>query len=76
MTDKANHSRKITVVGVGYVGLSLAVLLAQHNDVTAVDIIPEKIDMLNSRRSPIRDDYIEAYLAPAEYGKCREFLLP
>ena len=69
MTDKANHSRKITVVGVGYVGLSLAVLLAQHNDVTAVDIIPEKIDMLNNRRSPIRDDYIEAYLADAESGK-------
>lgn len=54
---------KITVAGTGYVGLSLAVLLAQHNDVTAVDIIPEKVDLLNSRRSPISDTYIEQYLA-------------
>lgn len=56
----------IAVAGTGYVGLSLAVLLAQHNHVTAVDIIPEKVDMLNERRSPIRDDYIEEYLANKE----------
>ncbi len=54
---------KIAVAGTGYVGLSLAVLLAQHNEVTAVDIIPEKVDLINSRKSPIQDDYIEKYLA-------------
>ena len=54
---------KITVVGTGYVGLSIAVLLAQHNHVTAVDIIPEKIDLINNRKSPIQDDYIEKYLS-------------
>ena len=54
--------RKIAVAGTGYVGLSLAVLLAQHNQVTAVDIIPEKVEMINDRRSPIQDDYIEKYL--------------
>lgn len=53
----------IAVAGTGYVGLSLAVLLAQHNHVTAVDIIPEKVDMINAKRSPIQDDYIEEYLA-------------
>jgi UDPglucose 6-dehydrogenase len=53
----------IAVAGTGYVGLSLAVLLGQHNHVTAVDIIPEKVDMLNQRKSPIQDDYIEKYLA-------------
>lgn len=54
---------KIAVAGTGYVGLSLATLLAQHNEVTAVDVIPEKVEMINMRRSPIQDDYIEAYLA-------------
>ncbi len=54
---------KITVAGTGYVGLSMAVLLAQHNEVTAVDIIPEKVELINSRRSPIADEYIEKYLA-------------
>ena len=54
---------KIAVAGTGYVGLSIATLLAQHNDVTAVDIIPEKVDMINRRQSPIQDDYIEQYLA-------------
>ena len=54
---------KIAVAGTGYVGLSMAVLLSQNNDVTAVDIIPEKVDMLNQRRSPIADKYIEQYLA-------------
>ena len=55
--------KKIVVVGTGYVGLSLAVLLAQHNHVIAVDIIPEKVEMINNRKSPIQDDYIEDYLA-------------
>lgn len=53
----------IAVAGTGYVGLSLAVLLAQHNHVTAVDIIPEKVEMINNKKSPIQDDYIEMYLA-------------
>lgn len=54
---------KIAVAGTGYVGLSLAVLLARHNTVIAVDIIPEKVDLINSGKSPIQDDYIEKYLA-------------
>ena len=54
---------KIAVAGTGYVGLSIATLLAQHNEVMAVDIIPEKVEMINSRRSPIQDEYIEKYLA-------------
>lgn len=57
---------KIAVAGTGYVGLSLAVLLSQHHEVTAVDIIPEKVDLINSRKSPIRDEYIEKYLAEKE----------
>ena len=56
-------NRKIAVAGTGYVGLSLAVLLAQHNRVIAVDIIPEKVEMINNKKSPIQDDYIEEYLA-------------
>lgn len=58
--------RKIAVAGTGYVGLSLAVLLAQKNQVTAVDIVPEKVKMLNNKKSPIQDDYIEKYLAEKE----------
>ena len=54
---------KIAVAGTGYVGLSIATLLSQHNEVVAVDIIPEKVEMINSRKSPIQDDYIEKYLA-------------
>jgi UDPglucose 6-dehydrogenase len=54
---------KIAVAGTGYVGLSLATLLAQHNEVKAVDIIPEKVDSINNKKSPIQDDYIEKYLA-------------
>ena len=54
---------KIAVAGTGYVGLSIATLLSQHHQVTAVDIIPEKVDMINNRKSPIQDDYIEKYLA-------------
>ena len=56
----------IAVAGTGYVGLSLAVLLAQHNHVTAVDILPEKVEMINHRQSPIQDEYIEKYLAEKE----------
>ena len=54
---------KIAVAGTGYVGLSIATLLAQHNEVTAVDIVPEKVDMINHHQSPIQDEYIEKYLA-------------
>ena len=57
---------KIAVAGTGYVGLSLAVLLAQHHQVTAVDIVPEKVELINSRKSPIQDEYIEKYLAEKE----------
>lgn len=53
----------IAVAGTGYVGLSIATLLAQHNRVTAVDVVPEKVDMINRRQSPIQDEYIEKYLA-------------
>lgn len=54
---------KIAVAGTGYVGLSIATLLSQHHQVTAVDVIPEKVDLINRRKSPIQDDYIEKYLA-------------
>ncbi|MDE6425628.1 MAG: nucleotide sugar dehydrogenase [Ruminococcus sp.] len=57
---------RITVAGTGYVGLSLAVLLAQHHRVTAVDIVPEKVKLINAKKSPIQDDYIEKYLAEKE----------
>ena len=57
---------KIAVAGTGYVGLSIAVLLAQHNIVKAVDIIPEKVELINNKKSPIQDDYIEKYLAEKE----------
>ena len=56
----------IAIAGTGYVGLSIATLLAQHNRVTAVDIIPEKVDMINKRKSPIQDEYIEKFLAEKE----------
>lgn len=64
-----DHPYKITVAGTGYVGLSLAVLLAQHNEVTAVDIVPEKVEKLNNYISPIQDEYIEKYLSEAKEGK-------
>lgn len=57
---------KIAVAGTGYVGLSISTLLAQHNEVTAVDIIPEKVELINKRKSPIQDEYIEKYLAEKE----------
>ena len=53
---------KIAVAGTGYVGLSLAIVLAQRNEVVAVDIVPERVDAVNRRRSPIQDEYIERYL--------------
>ena len=64
-TPKAAPAKryKVAVAGTGYVGLSIATLLSQHNHVTAVDIIPEKVDLINKRRSPIQDEYIEKYLA-------------
>ena len=55
-------SVKIAVAGTGYVGLSIATLLSQHHHVTAVDVIPEKVDMINRHESPIQDEYIEKYL--------------
>ena len=63
---KERSFMKIAVAGTGYVGLSIATLLAQHNTVTAVDIIPEKVELINNRKSPIQDDYIEKYLAEKE----------
>ncbi len=54
---------KISVAGTGYVGMSIATLLAQHNEVTAVDVVPERVDLVNNKKSPIQDDYIEDYLA-------------
>lgn len=57
---------KIAVAGTGYVGLSIATLLAQHNQVVAVDIVPEKVELINNKKSPIQDDYIEKYLAEKE----------
>ena len=58
--------KKIAVAGTGYVGLSIATLLAQHNHVTAVDIVPEKVELINNKKSPIQDEYIEKYLAEKE----------
>ncbi len=63
VSKKAERKYNIAVAGTGYVGLSLAVLLAQHNHVTAVDIVRQKVDMINAKKSPIQDDYIEKYLA-------------
>jgi UDPglucose 6-dehydrogenase len=54
---------KIAVAGTGYVGLSIATLLSQHHKVTAIDIVPEKVELINKKKSPIQDDYIEKYLA-------------
>ena len=70
---------KIAVAGTGFVCLSLSVLLAQHNQVMAVDIVQAKVDMINNHKSPIQDDYIEKYLAEKElidkYGKLPEQLI-
>ena len=62
----ASSPKNIAVAGTGYVGMSIATLLAQHNHVTAVDIIPEKVEMINRKQSPIQDEYIEKYLAEKE----------
>lgn len=62
-------SKIIAVAGTGYVGLSIATLLAQHNKVTAVDIVPEKVEMINDGKSPIQDEYIEKFLAEGKEGK-------
>ena len=64
--ESAMKNYKIAVAGTGYVGLSIATLLAQHNEVVAVDIVPEKVELINNRKSPIQDDYIEQYLAEKE----------
>ena len=58
---------KIAVAGTGYVGLSIATLLSQHHHVTAVDVIPEKVSLINNHKSPIQDEYIEKYLSEKEY---------
>ena len=63
MNTDLNKDLKIAVAGTGYVGLSIATLLSQHHEVMAVDIIPEKVDLINHKKSPIQDDYIERYLA-------------
>ena len=57
---------KIAVAGTGYVGLSIATLLSQHHQVTAVDIVPEKVELINNRKSPVQDEYIEKYLSEKE----------
>ena len=71
VSPKSVNTKKynIAVAGTGYVGLSLAVLLSQHNKVTAVDIVPEKVEKLNNYSSPIQDDYIELFLNEAKEGK-------
>lgn len=61
---------KIAVAGTGYVGLSIATLLSQHHHVTAVDVIPEKVTLINNRKSPIQDEYIEKYLAEKDLSLC------
>ena len=66
MKKKNGTKYSIAIAGTGYVGLSLAVLLAQHSRVTAVDIVPEKVEMINKRKSPLRDEYIEKYMAEKE----------
>ena len=77
---------KIAVAGTGYVGLSIATLLAQHHTVYAVDILPEKVELINQRKSPIQDEYIEKYetqvkivnesLAKTDYKEIKEALMP
>ena len=66
---------KIAVAGTGYVGLSIATLLSQHHKVMAVDIIPEKVEMINNKKSPIQDEYIEKYLAEKELDLTASMIL-
>lgn len=61
-------NKKIAVTGTGYAGLSIATLLVQHNHATAVDVIPEKVELINKKKSPIQDEYIEKYLTEKELG--------
>ena len=61
---------KIAVAGTGYVGLSIATLLSQHHQVTAVDVIPEKVELINNRQSPIQDEYIEKFLKEKNLNLC------
>jgi UDPglucose 6-dehydrogenase len=70
-----NQDIKIAVAGTGYVGLSIATLLAQHHQVVAVDVIREKVDLINQRKSPIQDEYIEKYLAEKELNLTRMLTL-
>ena len=67
--EQTEPSRRVAVAGAGYVGLSLAVLLSQHNEVTCVDIVLEKVEKLNRFESPIQDEYIEKFFAEAKEGK-------
>lgn len=62
MKENTEMKVKIAVAGTGYVGLSIATLLSQHHQVTAVDVVPEKVELINQRKSPIQDEYIEKYL--------------
>ena len=62
---------KIAVAGTGYVGLSIATLLSQHHQVTAVDVIPEKVELINNRQSPIQDEYIEQFLKEKNRDTCK-----
>ena len=62
MKENTEMQVKIAVAGTGYVGLSIATLLSQHHQVTAVDVIPEKVELINQHKSPIQDEYIEKYL--------------
>ena len=66
---------KIAVAGTGYVGLSIATLLRQHHHVTAVDVIPEKVTLINNRESPIQDEYIEKYLAEKDLSLCAPLIM-
>ena len=63
MSLKNIEKHKIAVAGTGYVGLSIATILSQHHKVYAIDIVPEKVELINNKKSPIRDEYIEKYLA-------------
>lgn len=76
MNTDLNKDLKIAVAGTGYVGLSIATLLAQHHQVTAVDVIPEKVEMLNRKQSPIQDDYIERYLAEKPLNLTAHWMAP
>ena len=69
--DQTDRQYKIAVAGTGYVGLSIATLLSQHHEVMAVDIVPEKVELINQRKSPIQDEYIEKYLAEKELNLLR-----